>query len=154
MTGFFDLALTYDATRRCCDLVLDDEFNLVLDETPVTPVLLSVGLDRRASPDDELPEGRSQFLAPISFSERRGALLDGLNAAGDMAGCKMWLLERAKETEATRQLAEYYLAEGLGWAETDTGTRAEIEVWWLRDGVLAYRVLVEDVTLELTRKVA
>jgi len=154
MTGFLDLALTYDATRRCCDLVLDDEFNLVLDETPVTPILLSVGLDRRASPDDDLPEGRSQFLAPISFSERRGALLDGLNAATDMAGCKMWLLERAKETETTRQLAEYYLAEGLAWAETDTGTPAEIEVWWLRDGVLAYRVLVEDVTLELTRKVA
>jgi hypothetical protein len=39
MTGFLDLALTYDATRRCCDLVLDDDFNLVLDETPVTPSL-------------------------------------------------------------------------------------------------------------------
>lgn len=154
MTGFLDLALTYDATRRCCDLVLDDDFNLVLDETPITPILLSVGVDRRASPDDDLPDGRSQFLAPVSFSERRGALLDGLNAAGDMAGCKMWLLERAKETETTRQLAEYYLAEGLAWAETDTGTPAEIEVWWLRAGVLAYRVLVEDVTLELTRKVA
>lgn len=154
MTGFLDLALTYDATRRCCDLALDDEFNLVVDETPITPILLSVGVDRRASPDDELPEGRSQFLAPVSFSERRGALLDGLNVAGDMAGCKLWLLERAKETEITRQLAEYYLAEGLAWTETETGTTAEIEVWWLRDGVLAYRVLVEDVTLELTRKVA
>ncbi|WP_425646062.1 phage GP46 family protein [Agrobacterium leguminum] len=154
MTGFLDLALTYDATRRCCDLVLDDDFNLVPDETPVTPILLSVGVDRRASPDDDLPDGRSQFLTPVSFSERRGALLDGLNVAGDMAGCKMWLLERAKETETTRQLAEYYLAEGLAWAETDTGTPAEIEVWWLRAGVLAYRVLVEDVALELTRKVA
>lgn len=154
MTGFLDLALTYDATRRCCDLALDDEFNLVVDETPITPILLSVGVDRRASPDDELPEGRTQFLAPISFSERRGALLDGLNAVGEMAGCKLWLLERAKETEITRQLGEYYLAEGLAWAETETGTPAEIEVWWLRSGVLAYRVLVEDVTVELTRKVA
>ncbi len=154
MTGFLDLALTYDATRRGCDLVLDDEFNLVLDETPVTPILLSVGVDRRASPDDDLPDGRSQFLAPVSFSERRGALLDGLNAAGNMSGCKMWLLERAKETEITRQLGEYYLAEGLAWAEVETGTPAEIEVWWLRAGVLAYRVLVEDVSLELTRKVA
>lgn len=154
MSGFLDLALTYDATRRCCDLVLDDDFNLVLDETPITPILLSVGVDRRASPDDDLPEGRSQFLAPISFSERRGALLDGLNSAGNMSGCKLWLLERAKETETTRQLAEYYLAEGLAWAETETDTPAEIEVWWLRSGVLAYRVLVEDVTLELTRKVA
>lgn len=154
MSGFLDLALTYDATRRCCDLVLDDDFNLVLDETPVTPILLSVGVDRRASPDDDLPEGRSQFLAPVSFSERRGALLDGLNSAGDMSGCKLWLLERAKETEITRQLAEYFLAEGLAWAETETDTPAEIEVWWLRSGVLAYRVLVEDVTLELTRKVA
>lgn len=154
MTGFLDLALTYDATRRCCDLVLDDEFNLVLDETPVTPILLSVGVDRRASPDDELPEGRSQFLAPVSFSERRGALLDGLNASGDMVGSKMWLLERAKQTETTRQLAEYYLAEGLAWAERETGTPAEIEVWWLRAGVLAYRVLIDDASLELTRKVA
>lgn len=126
----------------------------MVDETPITPILLSVGVDRRASHDDELPEGRSQFLAPISFSERRGALLDGLNAAGEMAGSKLWLLERAKETETTRQLAEYYLAECLAWAETETGTPAEIEVWWLRSGVLAYRVLVEDATLELTRTVA
>ncbi|MDZ7926150.1 MAG: phage GP46 family protein [Agrobacterium sp.] len=154
MTGFLDLALTYDATRRGCDLALDDEFNLVLDETPVTPIILSVGVDRRASPDDDLPDGRSQFLAPVSFSERRGALLDGLNAAGDMSGCKMWLLERAKQTEITRQLGEYYLADGLAWAGAETGTPAEIEVWWLRAGVLAYRVLVEDVSLELTRKVA
>lgn len=153
MTQFIDLALTYDVSQRRCDLTLGDDYDLVLDDTPLPAILLSVGLDRRASPDDDLPEGRTQFLAPISFSERRGGLIDGLTPSGDRAGCKMWLLDRAKETETTRQLAVYYLAEGLAWVLPETGRDPMIEVDWVRQGVLGYRVLVEDASVALSRKV-
>lgn len=154
MSTFLDLALSFDAVQRRCDLALDDNFDLALDETPIPAIMLSVGLDRRASPDDDLPEGRSQFLAPSSFSERRGAIVDGLNPARALSGCKMWLLERAKETETTRLLAEYYLTEGCAWAEAETGAPAQIDVAWVRSGVLGYRVQVDDASVELTRRVA
>lgn len=150
---FFDLALRYDSDARSCDLVLGDDFDLVIDETPITPILLSVGLDRRAAPDDPLPEGRSQFLAPASFSERRGCAGDALDPFGGLTGSRMWLLDRAKQTETTRQLCEFWLQECLAWAEAETGEPAEIEVAWIRPGVLGYRVQVQDESVMLTRRV-
>ena len=141
---FFDLALVYDPQTRRCDLAFGDDGDLLIDETPITPVLLSVGLDRRAEPDDELPQGRTRFLTPASFSERRGGAGDGLDPYGERAGSRLWLLDRAKETEATRLLFEFWLAECLAWAERDTGTPAEIEVAWIRDQTLGWRVLVND----------
>ncbi|MBB4956231.1 phage gp46-like protein [Agrobacterium vitis] len=154
MSNFLDLALTYDAVQRRCDLALGDDFDLVLDETPITAIILSVGLDRRASPDDELPEGRSVMLAPSSFSERRGAIVDGLVQTGDMTGSKLWLLDRAKQTETTRQLCEYWLIEAMAWVETQTGTPAQIAVEWVRPNVLGYRVQVDDSSISLTKRVA
>ena len=153
MANFLDLGLVYDPVQRCFDLALGDDFDLVLDETPIPAIVMSIGLDRRASPDDDLPEGRSQLLAPASFSERRGCIRDALDPNGELAGCKLWLLDRAKETETTRQLCEYWIEEAMAWAELETGAPAEIEVAWVRAGVLGYRVQVEDSSIELTRRV-
>lgn len=150
---FFDLALTYDPDKRRCDLTLGADCDLAIDETPIPAILLSVGLDRRAAPDDPLPETRSQFLAPVSFSERRGCAGDGLDPAGEITGSKMWLLDRAKQTETTRQLAAYWLQESLAWAARETGEPATIEVAWVRNEVLGYRVQVQDASVSLTRRV-
>lgn len=150
---FFDLALRYDPDARRCDLVLGDDFDLVIDETPITPMLLSIGLDRRAAPDDPLPEGRSQFLAPASFSERRGCPGDALDPYGELTGSLLWLLDRAKQTETTRQLCEFWLKQCLDWAEAETGEPPEIEVAWIRKGILGYRVQVQDESIMLTRRV-
>ncbi|NKM17757.1 hypothetical protein GFM01_07890 [Rhizobium laguerreae] len=150
---FLDLALKYDSEARRCDLVLGDDFDLAIDETPIPAILMSVGLDRRAASDDPLPEGRSQFLAPASYSERRGCAGDALDPYGDMTGTRAWLLDRAKQTETTRQLCEFWLRECLAWAETETGQPAEIEVEWLRAGLLGYRVQVQDESVMLSRRV-
>lgn len=150
---FFDLALSYDSATRRCDLVLGDDFDLAIDETPIPAILMSVGLDRRAAPDDPLPEGRSQFLAPASYSERRGCAGDALDPYGDKTGCRTWLLDRAKQTETTRQLYEFWLRESLAWAENETGEPAEIEVAWLATGILGYRVQVQDASVMLSRRV-
>lgn len=149
---FFDLALVFDPDTRQCDLALGDDCDLVIDETPATAMLMSVGLDRRAAPDDELPEGRSTFLAPVSFSERRGCPGDALDPFGDLTGCRTWLLSRAKETETTRQLYEFWLKEGLAWVQRETGTSALVEVEWQPSSRLAYRVQVDDVSLALSRR--
>ncbi len=150
---FFDLALTYDPVARRCDLTLGDDCDLLIDETPIPAILLSVGLDRRASPDDELPEGRSQFLTPTSFSERRGCAGDALDPAGEVSGSRLWLLDRAKETETTRQLCDFWLQESLAWVKLETGAPPEIEVEWVRTGVLGYSVLVDDASVALSRRV-
>lgn len=150
---FFDLALVYDREARCCDLALGDDGDLLIDDTSITAVLLSVGLDRRAEPDDELPQGRTEFLTPASFNDRRGSACDALDRAGERAGCRHWLLDRAKETETTRLLYEHWLREALTWAERDTGTPAEIEVAWIRDQTLGWRVLVADASVSGSRTV-
>jgi phage gp46-like protein len=151
--SFFDLALVYDPETRGCDLALGEDCDLLIDETPITPMLLSVGLDRRAAPDDELPEGRTRFLAPVSFSERRGSPGDALDPRGALAGSKLWLLDRAKQTETAAQLYRFWLEESLAWAKAETGVPAEIEVEWRGRGLLVWRAMVDDVTLSMTRRV-
>jgi len=149
---FYDIALVYSPEDRACDLALGEDGDLVIDETPITPILLSVGLDRRAAPDDELPEGRTRYLAPISFSERRGCAGDGLDPFGQLTGSRLWLLDRAKQTETTRQLYQFWLEEGLAWAKLETGEAAEIEVEWRGLGILAWRVMVADTSMTLSRR--
>lgn len=148
---FYDLGLAYDPASRSADLALTAEGDLAIDRTAITPIILSVGLDRRAAPDDELPVGRTSFLKPASFSEARGGPTDALDPAGELAGCKCWLLDRAKETETTRLLYQGWLEEGLAWAEAETGEAADIDVSWLRPQTLGFRVKVADdaVTLSL-----
>jgi len=150
---FFDLALVYDRETRRCDLALGDDGDLLIDDTSITAVLLSVGLDRRAEPDDELPQGRTEFLTPSGFNERRGWAGDALDQAGERVGSRLWLLDRAKETETTRLLFEHWLSECLAWAERDTGQPAEIEVAWIRPQTLGWRVLVADAAVSGTKAI-
>lgn len=145
---FFDLALVYDPVTRRCDLAIGDDGDLVIDDTSITPVLLSIGLDRRAAPDDPLPEGRTDMLT-ASFSERRGWAGDGLDARGERVGSRLWLLDRAKQTETTRLLFRFWLEEALAWAERETGRPADIDVAWVRPQTLGYRVLVADAALSV-----
>ena len=141
---FFDAALVFDPAARACDLALDEDHDLLIDLTAITPILMSVGLDRRAAPDDELPVGRSPYLQPYSLSERRGSPCDALDPLGEPAGCRTWLLDRAKETEVTRALFAFWLEEGMSWSARETGIPAAIEVEWVRPSMLGYRVSIDD----------
>lgn len=151
---FYDLALHYDADLRRCDLLLGDDLDLAIDTTSVTPMIMSLGLDRRAAPDDELPSGRTDWLTPASLVERRGAIGDALGRDGDWTGSKDWLVERAKQTETTRQLVEFYTIEALAWAERITGVKPEIEVWWVSDGILGRRVMVDGISVSISRRIS
>lgn len=151
---FFDLAIEFDPVTKRGDLALGEDGDLAIDETSITPVLLSVGLDARASEEDVLPVGRGELLVPAAFGERRGWAGDALDPAGERTGSLLWLLDRAKATETTRLMVEFWLAACLRWAERETGAPAEIEVKWLARETLFFRVLVAGDGVELTQGIA
>ena len=146
--SFLDAALVFDPTSRRADLVLGEDGDLLLDETPATPMLISLGTDRRAEPDDELPTGIDALNAQTSFVARRGWVGDALDSRGRKIGCRIWLLDRAKQTETTRRFCEIWAEEALAWAEAEIGTAAEVSAEWLRRGVLALRCAVDGTVVE------
>ncbi|AJY48207.1 hypothetical protein TM49_13580 [Martelella endophytica] len=151
---FCDVALILDQDARACDISLGADGDLVIDTTPATPMLMSIGLDARALAGDTLPDGRSQWSAnPSSFLERRGSAGDALDIDGRFSGSRLWELSRNKQTEETRLLAEYFAAESLFWAEDMTGETAEVEAWWHARNLLRLRCSVSGEAIEITKRV-
>lgn len=150
---FFDTALQYSPQTLSCDLVIGDDGDLVVDETPVTPLLLSVELDRRAAADDDLPVSRDIFLTRSGIDVRRGSACDCLDPFFELIGSKCWLLDRAKETEQTRLLFEMWLKQSVAWVKSETGKDAIVEVKWIRPQTLLWRVIVDDFAVTKTRSI-
>jgi phage gp46-like protein len=148
-----DIALVYDPVSRVADLAFNGR-DFVLDRTPATPLIMSVGCSRRAHDDDVLPDDNADFLAPASVMSRRGWPGDSLNPLGRLTGSRMWLLVRQKHTEAVRRAAESYLAEACDWLNTDLGLPVQITVRWLASSLLGYRVRVGKVEMALQMPVA
>ena len=85
---------------------------LAEDDGLRTAVLLSLFLDRRAGTQDPLPDAGTP--------DRRGWVGDALAAVpGDRIGSRLWLLRRAKASEATRLRAEAMAREALAWLVQD-----------------------------------
>lgn len=140
------IALQYDAARRRADLRLSGG-TLALDATPQSPALVSLLADRRARPDDPLPMPEAPLLQPDMLDPRRGWCGDALDPEGRRTGSRLWLLQRAKETEATRRRAEDYAREALAWA---TPLGLSVTATWLRAGWLhlACRIGREEIAVE------
>ena len=114
---FIDVALIFDPDTRTADAELGVDGDLLLDETALTPMLISLGSDRRARPDDELPQGRDALNVSSSFVTRRGAVGDALDAYGRRTGSRLWLLERAKQHELTELFVQDAAREALRWVD-------------------------------------
>lgn len=134
-----DLALRFDVAARRFDLALDG-VDLALDASPATALVVSIGTDARARADDLLPQQPSAIpedpSAPAELSPRRGWVGDALDPAGRRIGSRLWLLERAKETEETRRRAERMTADATAWLAADRGYAVEASAEWVRRGVL------------------
>lgn len=103
-----------------------------------TAVIISLFTDRRADADDIIPDGTGD---PRGWWGDTGRLRP--------LGSKLWLLERAMKTEATRLRAEDYAAEALAWLVED-GVAADVQVaasWQARadsSGFLGLSVVITD----------
>lgn len=149
---FLDAALVYDPVRRRADLALGEDGSLLLDLTPATPMLVALGSDRRALPDDELPTGEDVLNAAGGFATRRGWAGDAVDARRDLIGSRLWLLDREKESDLTLRRAELYAGEAFGWVEEDLGQAAEISAAWARRGVLRLIVRIGETSLSILRR--
>lgn len=149
---FYDVALVYDPARRRADLALAADGSLLMDTTPATPMLIALGSDRRALPDDELPTGEDALNAAGGFATRRGWPGDAVDARRDLIGSRLWLLDREKESDLTLRRAEMYAREAFGWVEEDLGRAAEISVAWARRGVLRLVVRIGETSLAVLRR--
>lgn len=78
-------------------------------------VLMSLFSDRRAEPDDEVPD---------NTGDRRGWWPDAIQ--NDLFGSRLWLLDRAVVTDSTPALVEQYMREALQWM-LDDGIATAIE---------------------------
>lgn len=140
----YGIALSYDQRRRKCDLAFDGR-DFALDATLLTPVLISLGADRRARPDDVLPDAVTNDYAPQRLNARRGTPLDALDGTGQLFGSRWWLLLRRKQTEETRRLKESTTAEALAWVRQPV----TITVRWVRQNVLSTLIQIGAMTLNL-----
>lgn len=100
----------------------------------VTAILISLFTDRRADPDDVIPDGTT---------DPRGWWGD--LGADRPIGSKIWLLERAKATEAVRLQAQGYISDALQWLVDDgVAASVDVETVWNRPNFLAARIVVVE----------
>jgi phage gp46-like protein len=147
-----DIALRWDVAARRFDLAVDGA-DLALDATAATPLIVSLGTDRRARPDDALPDDPLARPDP-TLGRRRGWCGDALDAQGRRAGSLLWLLERAKHLPGTRARAEAFAASALTWLTEERGVPVSVAAEWLRPGLLALAARAGGATLELRQPVA
>ncbi|WP_165184703.1 phage GP46 family protein [Caulobacter soli] len=113
-----DLALTWDVDACLGDLSLDGA-DLRSEEGLRTAIIISLFTDRRAQPDDVLPQ---------DGADPRGWWGDSLaDIPGDQLGSRLWLLAREKQLPSVVARARQYAQEALAWLVED-GVATSIEV--------------------------
>ena len=150
--ALMDLRLVYNpATHRC-----DHSFNgteYEWDFGPVTPVLIALGCERRARPDDELPDAQGDFYAPSAINPKRGFPGDALDPQYRLTGSRLWVFQRRKHDEPTRRGVETAVGEALVDFATDNGLAIAVLVRWLRLNFLGIKIAVAGVPIDLTHPV-
>lgn len=133
MADTIDIALRYDPARRRFDLALDGRA-IALDTTPATAMIIALGSDARARPDDRLPAdpGPAAAEAVVALNPRRGWCGDALDTRGERLGSRLWLLIRAAASEATRRDAVRYAEEALAPLARARGLAIAVDA--VRDG--------------------
>lgn len=122
-----DITIAWSAADGRGDWTLAAGGDLDTGDDLANAVLLSLFTDRPALPDDVLPDGTT---------DRRGWWGDR-----DL-GSRLWLLERAKQTEETRRRAEDYATEALQWLIDDgVVARFAVTAEWQRRGFLGLRII-------------
>ena len=130
-----DIRIGWNAALSSGDLILDGP-DLSIDDGLKTAITISLFTDRRAGPDDILPQ---------EGSDPRGWWGDSLAAErGDQIGSRLWLLAREKQLSKVLVRAREYAEEALAWLVVD-GVAASVSVTTHigQDGVLGIGVVIE-----------
>lgn len=111
-------------------------YDLATDDGLETAVIVSLFTDRRAAPDDELPDGTD---------DRRGWWGDAYaSQAGDQIGSRLWLLCREKVLPAVVERARGYAQEALAWLVADGVARSvSVTAEVVSPGVLGLAIEIE-----------
>ena len=152
---FLDIALAYDRTRRRVDVVYDPATGrIVLDRTPATPVMISLGCDRRAEPDDTLPDGTTEGSLQAGLNPRRGCSGDAFAPAGQLTGSRIWLYSRSKLTDEVLLDVQDCGTEATDWIAQREGVPVECAASRPARNVLRLDVRVGDQVVTVQRAVA
>lgn len=126
------LAITQQGT---IDFKTLNNGRLAIEDTLDSAVLISLFTDRRAHPDDVLPDRKTR-THPVTL-DKRGWCGDALMEDGDRIGSRLWLLTREKQTEETRRRAVEYCEEALQWMINDRLIASfDIDAQWHAGGRL------------------
>jgi phage gp46-like protein len=126
-----DIATVWNPEASSGDYQLLPSGVLRADQDLATAVILSLGTDRTAHPDDQPPDGGG----------RRGWWADAFRKYP--LGSRLWLLSREKETELTRIRAEQYAREATEWMIREgVASRIDIEAIWTGAGRLELTLII------------
>lgn len=129
-----DVALFWDAEAVAADMSLEAG-DLATEAGLKTAVIISLFTDRRARPDDPLPE---------AGADRRGWWGDvAAREADDEIGSRLWLLSREKQTAEVVARAREYALEALGWMLRDrVASAVDVVAEITRPGVLGLSIII------------
>jgi len=133
--SFSSMKLGINPVSGAIDLVIDPTGNgrgrIAIDRTPATPLLIALCSDRRAAPDDVVPQMQTAPAGTsASLFSRRGWVGDILLPAGQRYGSRSWLLSRARASEATRLAAQSYADEAVASIADYHGIEIETSASW------------------------
>lgn len=124
-----DIALNFNNEHFDIAIGGDD---LVSEEGLRSAVMISLFTDARARDDDEIPDGSN---------DKRGHWGDAYE--DDSMGSRLWLLERAKETQDTLRRGKEYASEAVRWfIEDGIAKSTNAETYWLRSSVMAIVIII------------
>lgn len=133
LSGVVDLVIAPSGTGRG---------RIAIDRTPVSSLLIAIGTDRRADPDDITPDMQTALSSqePGLFS-RRGWVGDILLPSGQRLGSRAWLYERGRQNEETRSGVADALAEAVAPIADYHGIKIDTDArWGNAKGILIGRV--------------
>lgn len=126
-----DIATIWDVNAGQGDWAVEGA-DLARNDDLETAVLLSLFTDRRAAPEDVIPDGSGNPRGWWGDAGRSRPL-----------GSKLWLLDRAKQTEETRLRAKDYAEDALAWLiEVGIAASITVEAEWQRAKMLGLRVVL------------
>lgn len=130
-----DIAITFDQQVNVLSfrtgLTAGD---IAITDSLYTAVLYSLFTDKRADPDDVIPDGTD---------DRRGHWADDYINESGSEGSKLWLLDREKQTQAVLNDAQDYAREALQWLIDDGhSSKIDITATWQRIGWMTLTIAI------------